>query len=137
MLLQFLPACLQPCHLSSSYGSCHRKPFSVKHAAVLIDENTSKSHLSFTATVIPDLMSWRRIPVQPQTSQVSMFTSSPVQNVKRNRYHCTSARTVSARRLSAILALEIVVQEDYFDRRIEGASKRRGKRARGIQKTYS
>lgn len=68
-----------------------------------------------------------------------MFTSSPVQNVKRNRYHCTSARTVSARCLSAILALEIVVQEDYFDRKIEGegASKRRGKRVRGIQKTYS
>lgn len=68
--------------------------------------------------------------MQPQTSQVSMFTSSPVQNVKRNRYHCTSARTVSARRLSAILALEIVVQEDYFDRRIEGASKRRGKESK-------
>lgn len=46
---------------------------------------------------------------------------------------------MSAQRLSAILALEIVVQKDYFDRKIEGGGmrKRQGTRGRGIQKTYS
>lgn len=50
-------------------------------------------------------------------------------NMKRNRYRRASASTVSARRLSAILALDIEVQEDFWERKREVE----GVKGRGIQ----
>lgn len=49
--------------------------------------------------------------------------------MKRNRYHCASAKTVSARCLSAILALEIVVRRIIWQSE-RGEGGREGKRRR-------
>lgn len=113
----------------------HAKPFPVKHTAVRIDKNEQKS-LKFYGHWHPSSEVFVCNPKPPKPPGLPRLF---MQNVKGNRYHCASARTVSAQRLSAILALEIVVQKDYFDRKIEGEGmrKRQGTRVRGIQETYS